>query len=297
MEYLHRLHYELTKYESMTQHAKGAGWENFLETYHVNDMPIVNEQDWVFYAAVCVPFYLLLVFGGPAFMAKRNPIRLNFLFTVWNLFLTLLSVYMVVTILYPMAHFCYYNSVWEFFCMPNENHKFPWHGIQFWGMWLFAISKFLEFGDTFFLVVRKKPLSLLHWYHHTTVLVFTWYLVSSRAPQGWVFAVMNAMVHSVMYFYYFLTGLKIRPWWAVYITQMQIAQMVIGVLLSAYWAYLVKTGFVCPVAEGQKDDILWAGLIIYGSYLILFAQYYVRRWNDQKQKTAASKAKNAKKNK
>jgi hypothetical protein len=37
-------------------------------------------------------------------------------------------------------------------------------------MSFFTVSKVFELWDTFFIVVRKRPLILLHWYHHVTVL-------------------------------------------------------------------------------------------------------------------------------
>merc|ERR1712127_1141715 len=39
---------------------------------------------------------------------------------------------------------------------------------------LFVLSKFAELWDTFFIVVHKKPLIFLHWYHHITVLLYCW---------------------------------------------------------------------------------------------------------------------------
>lgn len=38
---------------------------------------------------------------------------------------------------------------------------------------LFAVSKVIELGDTLFIVLRKKPLIFLHYYHHVAVLVYT----------------------------------------------------------------------------------------------------------------------------
>ena len=44
------------------------------------------------------------------------------------------------------------------------------------GFWatMFVLSKVPELGDTIFIVLRKQPLIFLHWYHHATVLVYSW---------------------------------------------------------------------------------------------------------------------------
>lgn len=44
------------------------------------------------------------------------------------------------------------------------------------GFWstMFVLSKVPELGDTLFIVLRKQPLIFLHWYHHATVLVYSW---------------------------------------------------------------------------------------------------------------------------
>lgn len=43
----------------------------------------------------------------------------------------------------------------------------------FWGT-LFSLSKVIELGDTAFIILRKQPLIFLHYYHHATVLIYTW---------------------------------------------------------------------------------------------------------------------------
>jgi elongation of very long chain fatty acids protein 6 len=77
----------------------------------------------------------------------------------------------------------------------------------------FVMSKFVELFDTLFIVVHKKQLLFLHWYHHITVLIFCWYCWTQTQPMGIIFCVVNYAVHSVMYFYYYLMAVKAKPKW------------------------------------------------------------------------------------
>jgi len=256
---------------------------------HVKDMPFFDQETAFWTCVIAIPLYLTCVVVGQKIMANRAPIRLDFIFKVWNLFLTLLSVFMFVTMGYPTLYHIINGKLFNFMCLPMDTSAYPWHGLHLFGMWLFGVSKVIEFGDTVFLVLRKKPVSLLHWYHHTSVLAFTFFSLVVRSPQGWVFAIVNSFVHSIMYFYYFLTGIGIRPWWAIYITQLQIIQMIIGVLVCVVWCYLCSTSFHCNITEGSNTAILIAGVIIYGSYLLLFAQYYFSRWEEKPSRPATKK--------
>ena len=82
-----------------------------------------------------------------------------------------------------------------------------------WGF-LFVLSKVVEFGDTAFIVLRKSPLPFLHWYHHITVCIYTWYAITTvPSPLSAWFSGMNLTVHSFMYTYYAFraSGFKLHP--------------------------------------------------------------------------------------
>jgi len=97
--------------------------------------------------------------------------------------------------------------------------------VGFWTM-LFIFSKLFELIDTVFIVLRKRPLLFLHWYHHITVLLFCWYSSAFRHA-GLVFVAMNYSVHAAMYSYFFLMALKKVPKWfnPIWITLAQISQV------------------------------------------------------------------------
>jgi len=54
------------------------------------------------------------------------------------------------------------------------------------GMWvgLFIFSKIPELLDTVFLVLQKKRVIFLGWFHHTTVLMYCWHAYHNCIAPG-----------------------------------------------------------------------------------------------------------------
>ena len=97
---------------------------------------------------------------------------------------------------------------------------------------------------------------------------------------------MNYAVHAMMYFYYFLMAINMKPkaFKAMYITLAQITQMVVGVtvtLLGTYFLYFDKQVIATKETDNpcalEKNQV-WAGLLMYGSYLVLFVRFFVNRF-------------------
>lgn len=87
---------------------------------------------------------------------------------------------------------------------------------------------------------------------------------------------MNACVHSVMYGYYFLMAMKMKPkkFNAIWITVGQLAQMVIGTTVSVLSLYFYMTDESCANKQGS----LIASFFMYGSYLYLFSAFFYERY-------------------
>lgn len=106
--------------------------------------------------------------------------------------------------------------------------------------WLFYISKWVDYMDTFFIIARSKwrQLSFLHCFHHSSMIALTW-IATRYHPCGYflIAAQLNAPVHTMMYFYYLCSSFpRLTPflWWKNYITTIQLLQFVTGVVISCY---------------------------------------------------------------
>ncbi|CAB4057642.1 ELOVL6 [Lepeophtheirus salmonis] len=91
------------------------------------------------------------------------------------------------------------DGLYHSLCIPSFIEKDRVSG--FWSL-MFVISKVPELGDTLFIILRKQRLIFLHWYHHVTVLLYSWYSYSEYTAVARWFIVMNYLVHSLMYSYY-----------------------------------------------------------------------------------------------
>jgi hypothetical protein len=237
--------------------------------------------DWSLYFRETwwVPFvvallYCELVFVGQKFMKDRKPFDLKNLLGLWNF---ILAVYSIVGAIQIVPYFVYtlVTSGPAYFLTRIATMTYGQGGpVSFWCL-TFAFSKYAELLDTAFLVLRKKPVSLLHWYHHATVLVVSLQTFAVNGPTGIIMCGMNIVVHSVMYTYYFLAAVLDRPpSWGRLVTKMQIAQMVAGTVMAV-------SIFVVPLFVDNSFGVTANNVtigVIYVSYLVLFVQFYSKRY-------------------
>jgi len=156
-------------------------------------------------------------------------------------------------------------------CAPAE-----WYGMGLSGTFilLFVLSKLAELVDTVLLLLSGKPVILLHWWHHTTVMLYCWHSYSTRISTGIWFAAMNYFVHSIMYGYFAATQTSIRKKvfpYAMYITLLQIVQMLVGMWITLKAVLYQIDGQECHV---NKTNSVLGGLM-YLSYFILFGKLFV----------------------
>jgi len=216
---------------------------------------------------------MFIIFAGQHWMQKRPRFEMKGILALWNFLLAAFSImgsYRTVPETFYILN--RKNGFHHSVCFPTHEHNSVW---AFWA-YAFVLSKALELGDTVFIVLRKQPLIFLHWYHHCTVLLYSWYSYSEYiAPSRW-YIVLNFTIHSFMYSYYGLKSLRYRipKQVAVFITSIQLIQMVVGVVVNVHAYQSKQSGIECDVNYHNIN----LSLIMYTSYFVLFLRFFYKTY-------------------
>ena len=133
----------------------------------------------------------------------------------------------------------------------------------------FYYSKYFEYLDTAWLVLKGKPVSFLQTFHHFGA---PWdiYLGLQFQNEGlWIFMFLNAFIHTVMYTYYAMTAAGMSYPAKPLITMMQIVQFFSG--FAVVWPYKDISCF----RQDQGKMLSWLFNYLYvGGVLLLFMNFF-----------------------
>lgn len=229
-------------------------------------------QDYAAVPLMFIAIYVVAIAYGPTAMRHRKPFKLTKCLFLWNSFLAIFSLCGFIVAFeefyHVMATYGFHHSV----CKQSKNDDY----YTAWSL-LFVFSKIFELVDTSFIILRRKPLQFLHYYHHITVIIFGWF--SSTGPLGYARYIMtlNFFVHSIMYTYYALKTVhlvRIPRWVSMVVTTLQTTQMVVGCVVSIYAWLVLKAGKECEITYFN----IKLSLICYGTYFILFVKLFVNAY-------------------
>lgn len=212
--------------------------------------------------------YVVVIFGGRWIMERKERYGLSNALALWSGMLAIFSVMGTVRMWPEIIHVLRYEGLHASACTLGYMEHPVTH---FWTA-LFILSKIIELGDTVFIVLRKQPLIFLHWYHHITVLLYTWYSYIEQAAPGRWFICMNFGVHAVMYTYYALRAMKFRVpnQIRMVITLLQLIQMIVGCGINFYVYYAKSNGRQCFITY----ENIYYSFLMYFSYFVLFAKFF-----------------------
>lgn len=253
-----------------------------LVNWIVGESPLSTQKAVV----AAIGTYLLVIFGGREIMRSRQPYKLTALFQAHNVILTLGSGLLLLLMLEEIIPLYLKHGFYWSICNPKA---FTPRLVTFYMINYYI--KYVELFDTVFLVLKKKPLQFLHYFHHAATAVLCYTQLNGETSVQWVVITLNLTVHVIMYYYYYATAGGAKIWWKKYLTTMQITQFIIDLFIVFFATYnhfgqkhrLPAYGD-CAGSEGAA----LFGCALLSSYLFLFILFYRATY-----KKAAAKGKKA----
>ena len=122
--------------------------------------------------ALCAVYYYIVRFAGPAFMKDRPPYDIQKLMIAYNFFQTLLSLWV-----FQKACYFWLTGRYNWLCQPVDYSNTEEGMLAADMTWWYFFSKFIDYLDSFFFVLRKKwsHLSTLHVVHHGIMPFTAWW--------------------------------------------------------------------------------------------------------------------------
>ncbi|CAO1436637.1 unnamed protein product [Diamesa serratosioi] len=168
----------------------------------------------------------------PKYMADRKPFDLKQIIKVYNIFQVLACSWLV------MKAFQYgftFKNTWKCINIIDTNEPIDKASIGwiylYWYAFLVRVAELIE---TVFFSLRKKQnqVSILHVYHHVSTIIFVWSFFKFSCEMTEIYiAVINSLIHIIMYSYYLLSTYKVLDkYLKVFkpiLTSMQLIQFVV----------------------------------------------------------------------
>ncbi|EDW02596.1 elongation of very long chain fatty acids protein F [Drosophila grimshawi] len=207
-----------------------------------NPLPLTNSP-WPIFTILAI--YLIFVMKvGRVYMKNREPYDLRTVLQFYNLGQVAYNgIFFGVTFYYLIIRRICNLGCMESFPLDHE-HK----NLERYLHFAYFINKLIDLLDTVFFVLRKsnKQISFLHVYHHVMVSAVCYLIMRFYGTGGHlnIVGMVNSLVHTVMYFYYFLSaflpGFKAKIWWKKYITIIQLVQFVVIALYTLFVMLIQK---------------------------------------------------------
>lgn len=160
---------------------------------------------------------------------------------------------------------------WQWaFCFPPGTQ--PSGPVFFWS-YVFYLSKYYELLDTLIMILKRRPLTFLHVFHHAIVVIMSFFWLQYSQSLQIIALLTNTAVHMLMYSYYLLCSFGIKPFWKKLVTNCQIIQFVFSFSVSLLMLYMHFGG------EGCEGIGPWTfNAVFNASLLVLFMNFHRKQY-------------------
>ncbi len=208
----------------------------------------------------CVISYLMTCSILRKYMQTRNTYVLSVPMQVYNFAQIVLNVYMIYGLV-PLMQ----NNIF------GINASYSTRIEHF--VYVHYLSKYLDFFDTFFMILRKKSnqLSFLHIYHHSTIgLIWGSLLFVGHGNGTAAFgALLNSIVHTIMYSHYLCTSMGYHNPFKKVVTQVQMVQ---------FCTCIVHSLSVMAYEKVYPRHIAWLQFMYHIQMIFLFGNFYKKNY-------------------
>lgn len=229
-------------------------------------------------AIICMSYIYLVKVAGPKVMENRKPFQLRHVLIFYNLFQVIFSAWLF----YELGMSGWLTGHYSLRCQPVDYSTDQFTVRMVHVCWWYYFSKFTEFMDTFFFVLRKKNehISTLHVIHHGLMPMSVWFGVKfTPGGHSTFFGLLNTFVHIIMYSYYLLAALgpSIQKylWWKKYLTTLQMVQFV-AIMVHAFQLLFIDCNY-------PKAFVWWIGMHAV-MFFFLFKEFYTQSYTSKKRK-------------
>lgn len=242
-------------------------WEENADP-RVAHYPIIGNGPSIILSIVTI--YLLFAnYLGPWFMKNRPAYELKKPMLFYNFCMVLVNLYFSIYFLKQTDNGRLFLSR----KFPDRNDTSANVKQELNILYICFLSRFLDFIETIFFVLRKKTkqITFPHLYHHSFVPTIGWMAVKTvpQVPVIKLFLIVNTLIHSMMYLYYAVTtfGPQYQKylWWKGYITKMQLVH------LSTCFLYCI---FILIPQEQFPTGLLWFGMAQNIFFIKMYYDYY-----------------------
>ncbi|KAH8310284.1 hypothetical protein KR044_000446 [Drosophila immigrans] len=281
--------------------------------------------------AVCLTYVYLVKVLGPRLMENRKPLHLQNLLVVYNASQVVFSAWLFYECLmggwwgaysFRCQPVDYTDSAtsrrigvsgwltghYSFRCQPVDYSNNPRTLRMVHACWWYYFSKFTEFMDTMFFVLRKKTsqVTTLHVIHHGCMPMSVWFgvkftpgnrrssqthsnqsltnvsLVCFPGGHSTFFGLLNTFVHIVMYTYYMFSAMGPQYqkylWWKKYLTTLQMVQFIL-IMVHAFQLLFIDCNY-------PKAFVWWIGMHAV-MFFFLFNEFYKAAYRNRLMKKNA----------